>query len=210
MHRISNYISQLLDYLFPANLESSGYIILSVIAGISIIFLIVEIAMFNHILNTLSNDNVTMRAVNTSLYIHQRLTDYKFFLYDINHAVDPVDKANARTQLYNFLNNVSMEIITVKDKQFAIQLAGAFASKIRSRYLKLASMPEGLTYFKYLGGILIHNPTEDIESLVKRVQKNGKKDIAAQKDMQRDTPVENAPKQGIIGRVKGRFQGSKS
>ncbi len=81
-----------------------------------------------------------------------------------------------------------------------MQLGKVFFSKIRSRYLKLASIPDGILYFKYLGNLLVHDNNSPPEKIIAHIHKHGKKELALQKEVQREVvTTEEKPKRNIFG-----------
>ncbi len=177
--------------LFPQKLESSGYVILSSVALIFALFFLLQAMLFRKLLVSIQDGHKTLKDMSFSLYIQQQLTEYRLLLADLNYSITPVEKANARTQLYNHLNTICLEICETRDKKLAIQLAQIFFSKIQSRYLKLVSIPEGLVYFKYVSQHLIANPYSSPEESVQHIRKNYKKD--SPQDMQKEVITKVSP-----------------
>ncbi len=178
-HNSSNHTTSIDDtpqllHLFPQKLESSGYVILSGVALIFALFFIIQSLLFRKLLVSIKEGHTTLKDMSSSLYIQQQLTEYRLLLSDLNYSTNPVEKANARTQLYNHLNTICIEICETRDKKFALQLAQIFFSKIQSRYLKLTSIPNGVVHFKYVSQYLLANPDEDIADSVKNIRKNVK------------------------------------
>ncbi len=166
--------AQQILHLFPQKLESSGYVILSCVALIFALFFMIQALLFRKLLVSIKEGHTTLKDMSSSLYTQQQLTEYRLLLSDLNYSTNPVEKANARTQLYNHLNTICIEICETRDKKFALQLAQIFFSKIQSRYLKLTSIPTGVIHFKYVSQYLLANPDEDIANSVKNIRKNVK------------------------------------
>ena len=187
MQKTSSFIQSKKDEIgsmFPKTLESSGYIILS---GVALIFSLV-LLMFairlkklititqekNEILQkSLQEKNEIFQDITVSLYAQQQVIEYRLLLSDINNANSTIEKTNARTQLYNFLNIICLDICTTKNPYLALQLATSFFTKIQTRYIKLSPLPDGIVYFKHIGKIL--TDTKDIldeQTLIQKIQTN--------------------------------------
>lgn len=183
--------SQNFKKLFPKTLDDSGYVILVIVALIFAFFFMLQARLFTKVLSSLKEGQQTLKSMSISLYTQQQLTEYRLLLGDLSHSSTPVEKANARTQLYNHLNTIAMEICENKDRDFARQLAKIFFSKIKSRYLKLVSIPDGLLYFKYLSQFLLSNPTLTLEDSLRALRKNVKKEMKQRKELEREDIVQN-------------------
>ena len=168
--------------IFPKTLESSGYIILSGVALIFSLVLLICAIRFkklitiaqekNNILQkSLQEKNEIFQDITISLYAQQQVIEYRLLLSDLNNVNSTIEKTNARTQLYNFLNIVCLDICTTKNSYLALQLATSFFTKIQTRYIKLSPLPEGLVYFKHIGKILTETKnTLDEQTLIQKIQ----------------------------------------
>ncbi|MGL4676974.1 MAG: hypothetical protein ACRCWI_04840 [Brevinema sp.] len=183
-----------LNSLFPQGLESSGYIILATLSLIFSLLFLIQALLYQKLLVSLKEGNKNLNNVAFSLYIQQQITEYRLLLADLTYSQGAVEKANARTHLYNYLNTTCLEICENPNKYLASQLAQVFFSKIQSRYLKLVSVPDGLIYFKYVSGILLAHPSNSITDNLQKIRKNFKKEIKFQQDIQREVIPTDDPK----------------
>ena len=168
--------------IFPKTLESSGYVILSGVALIFSLALLICASRLkklitiahekNNILQkNLQEKNEIFQDITISLYAQQQVIEYRLLLSDLNNANSTIEKTNARTQLYNFLNIICLDIYTTKNSYLALQLATSFFTKIQTRYERLSPLPDGLIYFKHIGKILTDaKDTLDEQSLIQKIQ----------------------------------------
>ena len=177
--------------IFPKTLESSGYVILSAVALIFSLVLLICARRLNTLITIAREKNTLLRKdlqekneilqekneifqdITISLYAQQQVIEYRLLLSDLNNANSTIEKTNTRTQLYNFLNIICLEICTTKNPYLALQLATSFFTKIQTRYIKLSPLPEGIVYFKHIGKILTE--TKDIldeQMLIQKIQAN--------------------------------------
>lgn len=179
--------------IFPKTLESSGYIILSGVALIFSLVLFIWARRLNKLIAIASEKNILLQKdlqekndilqknlqekneifqdITISLYAQQQVIEYRLLLSELNNANSTIEKTNARTQLYNFLNTICLDICTTKNSYLALQLATSFFTKIQTRYIKLSPLPDGIIYFKHIGKILID--TKDIldeQVLIQKIQ----------------------------------------
>jgi len=192
IQKTSMFIQEKKDKLvaiFPKTLESNGYIILSGVVLIFSLALLICARRLNKLIaitrekNTLlqkdlqekneilQEKNEIFQDITISLYAQQQVIEYRLLLSDLNTANSTIEKTNARTQLYNFLNIICLEICTTKNPYLALQLATSFFTKIQTRYIKLSPLPGGIVYFKHIGKILTE--TKDIldeQMLIQKIQ----------------------------------------
>ena len=174
--------------VFPSSLENSGYVILS---AVLMVFAVTFFMFFFRLWKTVAvtqKNNVLLTDMVLSLYLQQQALEYKMLLDDLNYTEDPVQKTNARTHIYNYLNKIAREICETKDKRLAAQLATAFFSRIYSRYIKLSPLPEGILYFKYVGSILHESNESQVEEkeVLDYIRNNYKKEIMAKKEITKE------------------------
>ncbi|MGL5955058.1 MAG: hypothetical protein ACRC0X_00410 [Brevinema sp.] len=181
-----------INSFFPQNLESSGYIILATLSLIFSLLFLIQALLYRKLLVSIQENNKNLSHISFSLYIQQQITEYRLLLADLNYSQGATEKTNARTQLYNYLNTMCLEICETPNKYLASQLAQVFFSKIKSRYLKLVSVPDGLIYFKYVSSILLtsDSTTENLQ----KIRKNFKKEIKFQQEIQREMIQAENPK----------------
>lgn len=188
--------------LFPEKLDSSGYVILVAIALFFILILWRYTAKLNKIVLSTQKNQQALKDIALSLYVQNRVTEYRLLLLDLNTVTTAVEKINARTQLYNHLNTVSREICEIEDNALDKALAGVYFSKIHARYLKLPMLPEGIMYFKYLGKLLSEASSIDEEILLPKIKKEYKQAIKEVKEITREVIDEQAsqkkPKKGWV------------
>ena len=185
MQKTSLFLQEKKDEIgsvFPKTLESSGYVILSSVALIFSLVLLICAIRFKKLITiaqekndilqkNLQEKNEIFQDITLSLYAQQQVIEYRLLLSDLNNVNSTIEKTNARTQLYNFLNIVCLDICTTKNSYLALQLATSFFTKIQTRYIKLSPLPEGLVYFKHIGKIL--TDTKDIldeQALIQKIQ----------------------------------------
>ena len=174
--------TEAISSIFPKTLESSGYVILSAVALIFSLALLICARRFNKLIaiahekndilqKNLQEKNEIFQDITVSLYAQQQVIEYRLLLSDLNNANSTIEKTNARTQLYNFLNIICLDIYTTKNSYLALQLATSFFTKIQTRYERLSPLPDGLVYFKHIGKILTDTKdTLDEQSLIQKIQ----------------------------------------
>ena len=174
--------TEAISSIFPKTLESSGYVILSGVALIFSLALLICARRFNKLIaiahekndilqKNLQEKNEIFQDITVSLYAQQQVIEYRLLLSDLNNANSTIEKTNARTQLYNFLNIICLDIYTTKNSYLALQLATSFFTKIQTRYERLSPLPDGLVYFKHIGKILTDTKdTLDEQSLIQKIQ----------------------------------------
>ena len=198
IQRTSDFIQENTDNIisiFPKKLESSGYVILSVVT------LILSLALFLFA-KRLQKLVTAAKDITVSLYSQQQVIEYRLLLSELNNAHSTIEKTNVRTQLYNFLNIICLEICSTKDSYLALQLATAFFTKIQTRYVKLSPLPDGIIYFKHVGRILTNNTNDIINEklLLQKIQVDfkdlqNKKNRIINKKMERNpTPPTDSTK----------------